>query len=58
MIRFELDSKLSLDIDINTFSTKVNRTTGLLQNFQQALPRPSLITIYIAFDQAFNNFFY
>ena len=48
----------------------MNRTKSLLQKFQQALPRPSLITIYKAFirphldygdivlDQAFNNSFH
>ena len=48
----------------------MNRTKSLLQKFQEALPRPSLITIYKAFirphldygdivlDQAFNNSFH
>ena len=48
----------------------MNRTIGLLQKFQQVLPRPSLITIYkafirphldygdVIFDQAFNNSFH
>ena len=62
-----LYSKLSFDIDIKTTITIVNRTIGLLRNFQQVLPRPSLITIYkafirhlgdVIFDQAFNNFFH
>ena len=65
-----LDSKLSFDIHIKTVLTKVNRTIGLLQKFQQVLPRPSLITIYkafirphldygdVIFDQAFNNSFH
>ena len=65
-----LDSKLSSDIHIKTILTKVNRTSGLLQKFQQLLPRPSLITIYksfirphldcgdVIFDQAFNNCFH
>ena len=65
-----LDSKLTFDIHIKTILTKVSRTIGLLRKFQQALPRPSLITIYKAFirpqldygdaifDQAFNNSFH
>ena len=48
----------------------MNRTIGLLQKFQQVLPRPSLINIYkavirphlddgdVIFDQAFNNSFH
>ena len=44
-----LDSKLSFDIHIKKFYLKRNRTIGLLQKFQQALPRSSLITIYKAF---------
>ena len=48
----------------------MNRTTSLLQKFQQVLPRPSLITIYkafirphidygdVIFDQALNNSFH
>ena len=44
-----LDSKLSFDIHIKTALTKVNKTIGLLRNFQQVLPRRSLITIYKAF---------
>ena len=44
-----LDSKLSFDIHIKTDLTKVNKTIGLLRNFQQVLPRRSLITIYKAF---------
>ena len=43
-----LYSKLSFDIHIKTTLTKVNRTIGLLRNFQQVLPRISLITIYKA----------
>ena len=47
----------------------MNRTIGLLQKFEQVLPRPSLINIYkavtrphlddgdVIFDQAFNNSF-
>ena len=65
-----LDSKLSFDIHIKSFLTKVNRTIGLLPKFQQLLPRTSLITIYKAFirphldfgdtiiDQGFNNSFH
>ena len=44
-----LDSKLFFDIHIKTALTKVNKTIGLLRNFQQVLPRRSLITIYKAF---------
>ena len=44
-----LDSKSSFDIHIKTALTKVNKTIGLLRNFQQVLPRRSLITIYKAF---------
>ena len=36
-----LDSKSFFDIHIKTILTKVNRTTGLLRKFQQALSRPS-----------------
>ena len=53
----QLDSKLSFDIHIKVIITKVNRTAGLLRNFQQVLGRPSLTAIYIAFDQDFNNSF-
>ena len=50
--------------------TNVKRTKGLLQKFQQVLPKPSLITIYkvfirpyldygdVIFDQTFSNFFH
>ena len=44
-----LDSKLSFEIYVKTILTKVNRIIGLLQKFQQILPRPSLFTIYKAF---------
>ena len=44
-----LESKLSLGIYIKTILTKVNRNIGLLQKFQQVLPRKSLITFYKAF---------
>ena len=48
----------------------MNRTLGLLQKFQQVLPKPSLITFYkafirphldyedVVFDQVFNNSFH
>ena len=69
-LRLHLDSKLSFDIHIKTILTKVNRTIGLLQKFQQILLGPSLITICkafirphldygdVIFGQAFNNFFH
>ena len=65
-----LDSKLSFDIHIKTILTEEEITIGSLRNFQQLLPRPSIITIYNGFikpyldkgdnffDQAFNNSFY
>ena len=65
-----LDSKLFFDSHIEKIQIEVNRTTSLLQKFQQELPRPSLITIYKAFirphlhygdvffEQALNNFFH
>ena len=65
-----IDSKLSFDIRIKTILTKMNGTIGLLQKFQQVLPRQSLITIYkafirphldygdVIFDQVFNNSFH
>ena len=40
-----LDLSLSFDNDIKTVLTKMNRTTVLLQKFQQILPRPPLIII-------------
>ena len=40
-----LNSKLFLTF-ISKHSSKVSRTIGLLRKCQQALPRPSLITIY------------
>ena len=65
-----LDSKLSFDIHIKTILNKVNRTTGLFRNFQEVLPRSSLITICkafirphldygdVIFAQDFNNSFH
>ena len=61
---------LPFDIHIKTILTKLNRTLGLLQKFQQVLPKPSLITLYkaftrphldygdVVFDQVFNNSFH
>ena len=61
---------LPFDIHIKTILTDLNRTLGLLQKFQQVLPKPSLITLYkafirphldygdVVFDQVFNNSFH
>ena len=39
-----------------TTLTNVKRTKGLLQKFQQVLPKPSLITIYKAFIRPYLDY--
>ena len=65
-----LDNKLRDKHNLKFVSTKVKKTIALLREFQQSLPRQSLITTYksfipphlnygnIVYDQAFNESFH
>ena len=65
-----LDDKLSYEHHLKFVLNKVKKTMGLLRNFQQSLPRRSLITISksfirphldygnIVYDRAFNESFH
>ena len=44
-----LDCKLNFEEHLKTIVNKINKTIGLLQKFQNFLPRKSLLTIYKSF---------
>ena len=48
-----LDLRLSYDDHIKSALSKVNKTIGLLQKFQPALPRNSLIIVYKSFIRSY-----
>ena len=44
-----IGSKLTLDIDVKSVMTRVNKTIGPVRNFQDDVPRTFLVTICDAF---------
>ena len=44
-----LDCKLNFEEHLKTIVNKINKTIGLLQKFQNFLPRKLLLTIYKSF---------
>ena len=64
-----LDCKLNFEEHFKTIVNKINRTTGLLREFQNFLPRKFLLAMYksfiwphldysdITYDQNYNTFF-
>ena len=65
-----LDYKLNFEEHLKTIVNKINKTIGLLREFQNFLPRKSLLTIYksyirpqldygdIIYDQTYNTSFH
>ena len=65
-----LDCKLNFEEHLKTIVNKINKTIGLLREFQNFLPRKSLLTIYksyirpqldygdIIYDQTYNTSFH
>ena len=66
----QFDKKLNFEEQLKKVESKVNKTIGIIRNFQKVLPRSALLTIYKSFirphldygdiicDKAFNASFH